>query len=320
MMELPVTLEDVRAAATRIAPYVRRTPSLKWNCRSVPSLGDLRVTLKLEHLQVGGSFKARGAANKIAQVTAGDLERGVVTASGGNHGIGVAYAASRFGVPATVFLPQSAPASSEKTLHELRAETVREGRAWDDAWRAAEVLAREKKRLLVHPFEDPEVIAGQATVGLELLEDAPDLDAVIVAVGGGGLIAGVAMSGKALRPGMRVIGVEPTGALSMHAALKAGKVVELETVSTIAGTLAPRAVGPVTLSFAKSLVDEMVAVSDDEMRAAQKLLWKELRLIVEPAGAAAMAALVSGRANLGNAEHVGVLVCGANLNVEALWG
>ncbi|MSP60613.1 MAG: threonine/serine dehydratase [Myxococcales bacterium] len=323
LSDLSVSLDDVRAAATRIAPHVRRTPSLPWTCRIAsvgPVLDRRRVTLKLEHLQVGGSFKARGAVNRLALAGPDALARGVITASGGNHGLGVAWAASRFGARASVFLPERAPASTERRLQAMGAETVRRGAAWDDAWRLAEQAAVESGGLLVHPFEDPAVIAGQGTVGLELCEDAPDLDVLFVAVGGGGLIAGAGLAAKALRPSLRLVAVEPIGAPSLSVSLDAGRVVELAEVRTIAGTLAPRAIGPTTLAFAQALVDEVVLVSDDEMRAAMRLLWDELRLLVEPAGAAALAALVSGRVKLAAAQHVGVLVCGANLDVEAILG
>ena len=312
---LPVTLDDISAAAARIAPHVRRTPSL-----SLEVPGGLRVTVKLEQLQIGGSFKARGAVNKIATAGDGTIGRGVVTASGGNHGIGTAWAASRFGARATVFLPEAAPVSSERSIRELGAETVRGGAAWDDAWARAEAFAIERGAVLVHPFEDPMVIAGQGTVGTELLADAPDVDAVLVAIGGGGLAAGVALAAKSGRGPMRVIGVEPTGAPSMQAAMAAGRVVSLPSVHTIAGTLAPRAVGPLTLAFATALLDEIVLVSDDEMRAAMRFLWRSLRVLVEPAGAAAMAALLSGRANLFGVHHAGVIVCGANLDVDCVLG
>ena len=324
---LPVTLDDVRAAARRIAPFTRRTPSLPWTCRGAGhELDGRRVTFKLEHLQVGGSFKARGAVNKLVATPPGDLRRGVATASGGNHGIGVAWAASSLGVPATVYLPETAPRSTERRLRAMGADTVRQGAAWDDAWALAVREATRRGLQLVHPFEDPLVIAGQGTVGLELAQDAPDLDAVVVAIGGGGLIAGAALALKALRPGLRVIGVEPEGATSMKRSLEEGRVVALPEVHTIAGTLAPRAIGPLTLAFARALVDEVVLVSDEEMRRAQRLLWDELRLLVEPAGAAALAALTSASdrntisrcAPLAAAQHVGVLLCGANLDVEAL--
>jgi threonine dehydratase len=318
-MALPVTLDDVRAAAQRIAPHVRRTPTVEWTCRRI-GLGGARIALKLEHLQVGGSFKARGAVNRIAAAPPAEAARGLVTASGGNHGIGVAWAAARFGVPATVFLPLGAPESSAATLRALGAQVERVGEVWDDAWRAAEARAKESGALAVHPFEDPLVIAGQGTVGLELADDAPGLETLYVAIGGGGLIGGVGVAMKALSPGLRLVGVEPHGAASMAAALEAGRVVPLAEVKTIAGTLAPRAVGPTTLAMARELVDEVVGVSDDEMRAAMRLLWDELRVLVEPAGAAALAALVAGRGRTGDGGRIGVLVCGANLDVSGVLG
>lgn len=316
-MALPVTLDDVRAAALRIAPHVRRTPTVEWSCRG-PALDGARVHLKLEYLQVGGSFKSRGAVNRIAQAQPAEAARGLVTASGGNHGIGVAWAASRFGVPATVFLPLGAPESSAATLRGMGARVERAGEVWDDAWRAAEERAKETGALAVHPFEDPRVIAGQGTVGLELAEDAPALDTLYVAIGGGGLIGGVGVVMKALSPGLRLVGVEPFGAASMGVALRAGKVVPLDEVKTIAGTLAPRSVGPTTLAMARQLVDEVVCVSDDEMRAAMRLLWSELRVLVEPAGAAAVAALLAGRGRSPDRARIGVLLCGANLDVSAV--
>lgn len=289
-------LDAISAAHARIAPHIRRTPVVRFR----PG-----VTLKLEHLQLGGSFKARGAFNKI--LTSG--KRGpVVTASGGNHGLGVAHAARAFGLPSVIYLPESAPASTERRLVELGAEVHRHGASWDDAW--ARALAHPG--LLVHPFEDPEVIAGQGTIGLELLEDVPDLDTVIVAVGGGGLVSGVASALHALRPGIEIVGVEPTGATSMKDSLAAGRVITLDRVQTIAGTLAPRAVGPNTLALCREHVREVALVDDDELRAAMAELWSELRILVEPAGAAAFAALRSGRVAVG--KSTAVLVCGANLD------
>jgi threonine dehydratase len=290
-----LTLDDIRAAQARIAPYVRRTPAIQWN----------GVSLKLEHLQVGGSFKARGAFNKILT---SEAKGPVVTASGGNHGLGVAHAAAARGLPSVIFLPEKAPLSTEKRLHALGASVHRHGKTWDDAW----ARALEEPGLHVHPFEDFAVIAGQGTVGLELHEQVPGVDTVIVAIGGGGLVGGVALALRALNPDVRVIGVEPTGATSMKDSLAAGRVVTLDAVHTIAGTLAPRAIGPNTLALAREHVHEVVLVSDDELRAAMRLLWSELRILVEPAGAAAVAALVSGRAQV--RQNVAVLVCGANLD------
>jgi threonine dehydratase len=300
-----ITLADVRAARARIAAHVRVTPVL----RSGPDQSD--VWLKLEQLQHGGSFKARGACNRIFAADETKLRNGVVTASGGNHGLGVAYAASRRGVPATIYLPERAPQSTERRLREIGVAVERHGRDWDDAWSVAAAREQATDALLVHPFEDPEVIAGQGTLGLELLEQLGRLDAVVVAIGGGGLIGGIAFTIKALAPSTRVIGVEPTGATAMKDSIAAGKLVSLARVDTIAGTLAPRNVGPNTLALAQRWVDEIVLVSDDEMMRAMKTLWAEARLLVEPAGAAALAAT----AKLDTRhQRFAILVCGANLD------
>jgi threonine dehydratase len=299
-----VSLDDVRAARERIAPHVRVTPVVRWRDD---------VWLKLEQLQMGGSFKARGACNRVFAASAGQLAHGVVTASGGNHGLGVAYAATRRGVPSTIYLPERAPQSTERRLRELGARVERHGRDWDDAWAVADRHAQQSGALLVHPFEDPEVIAGQGTIGLELVEQLERFDVVVVAIGGGGLIGGIALTLKALLPSVRVVGVEPTGATAMKDSMAAGRLVSLERVETIAGTLAPRNVGPHTLALASRFVDEVVLVSDDEMKGAMKTLWSEARVLVEPAGAAAVAAVAGGQADA-RGKRVAVLVCGANLD------
>jgi threonine dehydratase len=302
--DLPVDFSDIHAARERIRPHVRHTPVLR--------LVD-DIWLKLEQLQHSGSFKARGACNRIFSAEAAALANGVVTASGGNHGLGVAYAAARRGVSATVYLPERAPASTDHRLRELGAGVRRHGRDWDDAWAAAGAFAAETRALLVHPFEDREVIAGQGTIGLELIEQLGRIDVAVVAIGGGGLIGGVALAIKSTLASVRVIGVEPTGATSMKESLAAGRVVTLDRVDTIAGTLAPRAIGPNTLALARRYVDDIVLVSDDELRAAMRRLWREARVLVEPAGAAAVAAVSSGRIATAG-QRVAVLVCGANFD------
>jgi len=189
----------------------------------------------------------------------------------------------------------------------------RHGRDWDDAWAVATAHARDSGALVVHPFEDPEVIAGQGTIGLELLEELGRFDVVVVAIGGGGLIGGIAFVLKALAPAVRVVGVEPTGATAMKDSIAAGRLVTLDRVDTVAGTLAPRAVGPRTLALAARHVDEIVLVRDEEMKAAMRMLWSELRVLVEPAGAAAVAAIAGGHVDA-RGKRVAVLVCGANLD------
>jgi len=302
--ELVVTFDDVEDARERIAPHVRVTPLLRWHDD---------VWLKLEQLQHSGSFKARGACNRLFAADAAHLERGVVTASGGNHGLGVAYAAGRRGVPVEVVLPHLAPASTERRLQAMGAKVCREGDTWNDAWTVAEGMAKKSGALLVHPFEDPDVIAGQGTIGLELVDQLRSIDIVVVAIGGGGLIGGIALALKSSLPSVRVIGVEPTGATAMKESLAAGRLITLDRVDTIAGTLAPRTVGPNTLALAGRYVDDVVLVSDDEMRAAMKQLWSDARALVEPAGAAAVAA-VANRHVVVDGKRAVVLVCGANLD------
>jgi threonine dehydratase len=304
MSDIPLTLDDVRAARVRITPHVRLTPVVRFADN---------VWLKLETLQHSGSFKARGACNRIFAATSEELAAGVVTASGGNHALGVAYAAERRQVAATIFLPEKAPQSTGERLERMGARVLRHGRDWDDAWARAVEHVGEHGGLLVHPFEDAEVIAGQGTIGLELVEQLGQVDVAVIAVGGGGLIGGIALALKALLPAVRVVGVEPTGATAMKQSLEAQRLVTLDRVDTIAGTLAPRAVGPHTLALAARHVDEMVLVSDDEMRAGMRLLWDELRVLVEPSGAAALAAVHQGRIAVAG-KRVAVVVCGANLD------
>lgn len=305
-----VPLGEILSARERIAPHVRRTPVVEYRPPEVP----VPLTLKLEHLQVGGSFKARGACNRLLGEPPERLAPGVVTASGGNHGVGVAYAAARAGARVTVFLPETAPITTERRLVAMGAAVVRGGKAWDDAWAEALLFSERTGALAVHPFEDPWVLAGQGTVGLELHEQAPHLDVAVVAIGGGGLIAGIASALAALEPRCRVVGVEPEGAPSMRESVRAGKVVELPEVRTIAGTLAPRAVGPTTLGIVQARVPEIALVTDDEMLSAMQRLWDDLRILVEPAGAAALAAVLAGKIPLASSRSITVLVCGANID------
>ena len=314
---LPISADDVLAANRRLEGAIRRTPLVPWELGRPPSDG--RLFLKLEHLQVTGSFKPRGAQNALAVLPEERLRNGVMTASGGNHGLAVAYAAMRRGLPATIYLPLSAPEAIDAKLASYGASVVREGRDWDDAWLAAQTEARRREAALVHPFEDPPVMAGQGTVALEMLEQQPDLDVLGIAVGGGGLIGGMACYAKHARPSIRVVGVEPEGAPSMAASVRAGQLTALAEVRTIAGTLAPRRVGPNSLAMARRYADELVTVSDAEMFEAMRLLWSDWNLLLEPSGAASVAAVVAGRLGSLAGQKVGILLCGANLDVSAVW-
>ncbi len=270
--------------------------------------------MKLESLQVTGSFKARGATNKVLTLSQEEIGRGLATASGGNHGLGVAYAGWLAGARVTIYLPANAPPAKAEKLRHWGAEVVYEGAVWDDANAAALEAAERHGWTYVHAFADPAIIAGQGTVGLEVLEDAPETAVLVVAIGGGGLISGVAAAAKAVKPGIRVIGVEPTGAPTLYESVRAGRVIELAEIRTTANTLAPRKSDALNLAIIEENVDEIVLVTDDEMRAAARWLWFEAGVAAELSGAASVAALQAGKIRLGAGEAVCALVCGAGVD------
>ena len=310
---MTLTLDDVRAAASRIAGRVRRTPILRARpLREWPL--DAELALKLECLQATGSFKARGATNKLLTLEAAAVARGLVTASGGNHGLGVAYAAWQAEAPARIYLPISTPPAKAEKLRAWGAEVVMHGAVWDEANAEATAAAERDGLAYVHPFADPAVIAGQGTTALELLEDAPELDALVVAIGGGGLIAGAALAAKAVKPSIRIVGVEPAGAPTLKESLSAGRLVTLERIATEAGTLAPRRSAELNLDLVRRHVDEIVLVSDDDMRRAARWLWFECGVAAELSGAAAVAALLSRAWTPPAGARVAALVCGAGVD------
>jgi threonine dehydratase len=305
-----LSIDSIHQAQARIRPYVRHTPLLP-----LPALrGDLHpaLRLKLENLQVTGSFKPRGVFNNLLSTTPEARAAGVVTASGGNHGVALAYAAHVLGLPATVYLPDTASADRVARVERWGAQVVRHGRNWDDAHAAASAYAAQHNLPYVHPFEAERTLAGQGTLGLEILADAPETDCVLIASGGGGLIGGAAAALKALKPALTVIGVEPLGAPTLLRALEAGRVVELAEVRTIADTLAPRAVGERTLALVQQFVDAVVLVSDDAMIDAMRWLWLEGNQLVEPSGAAVIAALQTGAADIQRFAHPVAVICGGN--------
>jgi threonine dehydratase len=305
-----VSLADIEAAAARLAGRVRRTPLMSAAPLAAPP-GDFELFLKLECLQVTGSFKPRGATNCLLQLDPALVARGVTTASGGNHGLGVAYAARRAETPAAIYLPEGTPAEKAEKLAAWGAEVVIAGKVWNESNALALARAEADGLAYLHAFADPRVIAGQGTVGLEILDDAPELDHVVVAIGGGGLISGVATALKARKPGIRVSGVEPVGAPALKRSLEAGALVTLAEIATTAGTLAPLRSEQINLDIIRRTVDEIVLVDDDEMRAAARWLWFELGIAAELSGAAAMAALLQGRLDVAPGARVCVLVCGA---------
>jgi threonine dehydratase len=313
-----LNLSQIEAARRRIAPYVRRTPLLAAGPLKSGLTRDWSLFLKLENLQITGSFKARGAVNKLLTLeeTTGREVSGLVTASGGNHGLGVAYAGWLRSIPATIFLPESTPAVKAQKITAWGAQVVYQGNVWDEANLAALELAERTGQAYFHPFADPAVIAGQGTLGLEIMEDAPGLDTLLVAIGGGGLMAGIALAVKSINPAVRIIGIEPTGAPTLYESLKAGEPVELAAITTRVGTLAPRKSSGLNFDIIKQYVAEIVLVSDEEMAEAQQWLWFELGIASELAGTAAMAALLTGKVRPKQGEKVGVLICAANADIQ----
>jgi len=306
-----VDLPMIRAAAERIQGRVRHTPVLDPQPMRGPVLDAGRLLLKLECLQVTGSFKARGAMNKLLTLDEQARGRGLVTASGGNHGLAVAYAAASAGVPAAIFVPESTPRAKVEKLRQWGAEVMVTGAVWDESQEAALSVQRERNLTYVHPFADPEVIAGQGTLALEILSQVPDADTLVVAIGGGGLMAGAATAAKAVRPGIKIIGVEPQGAPTLYRSLQAGELVTLDRIETVSGSLAPRRSMPINLELIAAHVDRMVLVSDEEMRQAARWLWFETGVAAELAGAASVAALMTGRHQPFEGETVVAIVCGA---------
>jgi threonine dehydratase len=311
-MTLPVSVADIRAAHARIAPYVRRTPLME----ASPPTGDgAPLSFKLEFLQHSGSFKARGAFNNL--LTRAAPAAGCATASGGNHGAATAYAASRLGVRARIFVPEIAAPVKIAKIRASGADVVVQGATYFDALALCEAYCRDSGALSLHAYDAAETIAGQGTVGLEWEEDlarsgAAPLDAMLVAVGGGGLIAGIAawFAGRA-----KVIAVEPEGSRALNAALQAGRPVDVAVQSIAADSLGARSVGDLNYAIAREAVAASVLVSDAAIRAAQKSLWDAFCIIAEPGGAAAYAALASGAYRPAPGERVGVLLCGANANL-----
>jgi threonine dehydratase len=298
--------DRVEATYALIQPYVRLTPVVSISAADF-RLPDWQLTFKLEHLQHSGSFKARGAFTNL--LTREVPAAGVIAASGGNHGSAVAYAAQRLGKKASIFVPTvSSPAKIER-IRGYGATLVIGGERYADALAASEVAVQETGALPVHAYDQFETLLGQATLGLELARQAPDLDTLLVAVGGGGLIGGIAAWCQG-RP--RVVGVEPHAAPTLAEALRAGKPVDAPAGGLAADSLAPRQVGQLMFPIAQRYVERVVLVSDDDIRAAQLRLWEVLRLVAEPGGAATLAALLSGAYIPARDERVGVLISGAN--------
>jgi threonine dehydratase len=301
-----ISADDIRSAYAAIAPHIRRTPIIEVDGSDFGILGE-RLVLKLESLQHAGSFKARGAFTSL--LTQKIPDAGVVAASGGNHGAAVAFAAMKLKLPAKIFVPGIASPAKIRQIREYGAELVITGERYADALAASEAWVAESGALPIHAFDQRETMLGQGTVGLEFEEQAPELTTLLVAVGGGGLIAGISAwyGGR-----IKIIAVEPAEAPTLTRALEAGRPVDAKAGGIAAESLAPRRVGELVFPVIQRHIQKTVLVSDEAIVDAQRSLWTQLRVVAEPGGAAALAALISGRYAPTPDERVGVLICGGN--------
>ena len=299
--------ERIAEAETLIRPHIRHTPVMRIDMRDFGASAPREIDLKLEFMQHSGSFKARGAFTNL--LTREIPEAGVVAASGGNHGAAVAYAAMRLGVPAKIFVPSvTSPAKAER-IRSYGADLVIGGDRYADALAASETYVATSGALAIHAYDQVETLVGQGTLGKEIEDDLPHMTTLLVAVGGGGLIGGIAAW---FRGRVKIVAVEPDGAPTLHEAFKAGSPVDAPAGSIAADSLAPRQVGQLMFPLAREYVQPPVLVTDDEILTAQKALWAGARIVAEPGGATAFAALLSGKYVPSPDEHVCVLVCGAN--------
>jgi threonine dehydratase len=310
-----VGVRDIEAARERLAGVIYETP-----CPYSQSLSELtgaRVHVKLENLQLTGSFKERGAANMLRQLSDAERARGVVTASAGNHGLAVAFHAARLGIAAVIVMPEWAPLTKVLSARRQGAEVMLHGDNYDASYAHAREIEAARGLVFVHPFDDARVIAGQGTLGLELAAQVPQLDAVLVPVGGGGLASGLAIAVKSRRPGVEVIGVEAEEIPAMKAALAASERVTVPAASTIADGIAVRRVGALTLPLAQRWIDQIVTVTEEEIANAILLLLEIEKTVVEGAGAVSLAALVNKRVDLAG-KTVVLVLSGGNIDVNLI--
>lgn len=312
----PPTITDIWHAAERLQGQISQTPIL--HSRTFSAMSGAEVLLKAENLQRAGSFKVRGATYKIAQLTAEERARGVIAASAGNHAQGVAIAAQALAIPCTIVMPANAPQAKVMATQHYGATVELFGATYDDAYARACEIQTETGATFVHAFNDPAIIAGQGTLGLEVMQAVPDADVIIVPIGGGGLIAGVAIAAKALRPAIRIIGVQASGADSARRSLAAGEIVPIAHPSTIADGISTKRPGALTFSIMQRLVDEIVTVDDEETASAILLLLERCKLLVEGGGAVSIAALLKpGLLDLAGQKVVAVL-SGGNIDMNLI--
>jgi len=310
-----VSLDEIRAAGNALAGRIHRTPLL--SSQALGQRAGCSLFFKAESLQKTGSFKVRGVFNKIRRLDDAERKAGLIAVSAGNHAQALAYAAGREGLKSTIVMPANASPAKAEASRGYGANIVLHGTVFD-AFNRMEELRREHGYTLVHPYDDEAMIAGHGTIGIEILEDVPDVDVVVVPVGGGGLISGIAAAIKQARPGVRVYGVEPFGAAALTEGLRAGKPVRLEKVDTIADGLAAPATGQHVLEHVNAFVDDVVLVTDDDIRDALRAILQRCKIVVEAAGAAAAAAVLANRIPAIRNARVVAVASGGNIDLSRL--
>jgi len=309
-----VSLDDVRAALGRVRDRIYLSPCAR--SETLSRLTGTSAFLKLENLQMTGAYKERGALNKLLLLGEAERARGLIAASAGNHAQAVAYHAGRLGVVATIVMPETTPIMKVANTRAHGARIVLHGANYDEAYAEARRLEQAEGLTFVHPFDDPAVIAGQGTVGLEVLEQVPEAEVIVVPVGGGGLVSGIAAAAKALRPSIRIVGVEAELLPCMLAALETGRPVTLEAATTVADGIAVKRAGDLTFAHVKALVDEIVTVSEEEIASAILYLLEREKTVVEGAGAVGVAALMQRRVNGASGKNVVAVISGGNIDVN----
>lgn len=311
-----VTLQDIEQASQNIKAIIAKTPFMRSEYLS--SAKELNIWLKKCNLQNTGAFKIRGAFNKICSLNPSEKEAGVIAASAGNHAQGVAFSAKHFGIKAVIVMPESTPLLKVNGVKSHGAEVVLFGNNYDEAYSKAKEIAANNGMTFVHPFEDDEVIAGQGTIALEMLSKEPDIDVIVVPVGGGGLISGIAIAAKSLKPSVRVVGVTAKGAPAMFESFKSKTPIDSTAVRTIADGIAVRDTSPKTLEIISKYVDEMAQVDDEEIASAILLLMERHKIVVEGAGAVGVAALIHDKIETKKEEKIAVVLSGGNIDVNTL--
>lgn len=317
-MSLPLGPDVFDAAYARVAPHIHHTPLL--SSRTLSELTGFEVRLKAEIFQRTGSYKIRGPLNKFTQLTDEERRRGVVCSSAGNHAQGVALAAKIHGIKAVVVMAENATPSKIAATRGYGAEVVLHGTIWDEANEKAKELVRDRGLTYIHPFDDLQLIAGQGTLGLEVIRDWPDVDVIVVPIGGGGLISGVSMAVKNIKPSVKVIGVESSGAPGMHDSVKAGSVVTLDRVDCIIDGLRVKRVGETTFEVVRRFVDEIVTLPDEQIFEGMLWVMARAKLVVEGAAAAPVAALLHGLVHAPKGSKVVCVLSGGNVNLDQLKG